>query len=277
MGIDALECVKEFYVIEALYTAVNKKTQYGIRSQERLLDDISELRNEYNSKFASAIYDYTVMVVYGEMRHGREKACHYNPKVTQESCRIDSYREALSYLPKSVLQAAVVAFDAYWNDAYYGGVKWLRIASTVLKLYGNVPNNTFCDACISLSHNASPYLDKANTNIFYIKDKGLYKDYLDFKRDQKDTNWFISRSTYQLGDRLIKLLVRAENLKFLDLRFDICIFDHERQNEWFILNYKPQEWGRHFLSSELEESECRSEEVEEEDEEDKYRLQVYRF
>lgn len=253
--VDASYAASIFYTLEALYTIVGNNMQFGMKSHERLYNDIIEYRNDFIPKLADALYDYTVMVVFGEMRHSKYHASHYIENIpTSDMGRADAFELAKDYDPSNILETATILFDparVRW-DYLYGGYKWFLIAQHGLRR-GRISDVIFCDTCFSLSHNQNPYLDKAQTNIFKIFNPEKYKNFLDYKFKHEPNDVIVCFSNY-VGYRLKKLIFRAINLGFLP-NFSVGFSDESADwVEYFIFNYTPIKWGEKIISPKLYET-----------------------
>ena len=238
--------VQEFYAIEAVYAMLAGKG-YGDydpfrHSHARWYADFTAFRSAYISQFASAIYDYTALVVAAELRHARDKASYYlKGYYTTSQEREEVYGDCTVYDPQDILKAGLKLFDTGWNawQDSFGGKKWRQIAKSGL-MKNLVSDCVFVDHCVDLSHNNSVYFDKG-AGIFRLVGKEGYSDFLDFKRICKP------QALLQRGNgRLLgKLLFRADNLGILrgfrpaDLFSDS--FDRE---ESLLLAYQPIRWGK---------------------------------
>lgn len=246
MAIDALYCVSTFYSLEALELLVVRKAEFGKHSHDKLIQDIKEFKERYVKNLSQALYDYTAMVVYGEMRHAWKTSTHYNPHVCRVSSRKESYYESLQYNPKDILEAGKRLFDpkkTIWTENF-GGEKWWFIADRV-SLYGRIGLQNFCDMCFSLSHNTSPYLDKFNSGIFMIDNKSTYKRILDLKFEADNPLEVIVTTESYLGYRLRRLVERAFILKLIPIIFPANLGNRKPADcaENYIYNYKPIVWG----------------------------------
>jgi hypothetical protein len=256
MPANALIAVTEFYVLEALHVAVAEKTEFGKYSAEKLLDDILEFKQRFVRKLSQALFDYTVSVVYGEMRHAYSKAYYYYPSIGSAWNRKQAYNKSQDYEPYSVLNAAVKQFDVEWVSDY-GGSAWKNIAKSVL-LRPKLPDQVFCDMCFSLSHNNAPYLDKTQSDIFYLYSSTKYITFLDIKFSNVQPGQLIVNYCNAVGYYLRKLIYRAMILGFVPYRpiyfgmSETCEMAQVDVTEAFILNYKPIEWGSKLFDDELE-------------------------
>lgn len=248
MPIDALFCAREYYTLESLSVVVMMGAKYGMKSHERLVNDILDFKQEYATKLAKAIFDYTVLVVYGEMRHGYNHSSHYHPDIPKNEGRSGAYHLARKYEPYSILRVGKELFSKSWGESY-GGKKWARIAERVL-LRPRVVDAVFCDMCFSLSHNNAPYFDKSQSNIFYINHSGEYKKFLDLKF-QGDILAVIQDSSLYVGFKLKQLLERARNLGFLPPRYQFKSNMDSEMAEEYILSYEHIRWGTMVLPNEL--------------------------
>lgn len=257
MSIDALYVAREFYTLEALKTLVNMNANYGCYSHDKLIEDIDEFYNKYVTSLRRALFDYTALVVYGEMRHGWKTSTHYNPSVIKSGKRNVSYESAKGFNPISILVAGENIFkEGRWENNF-GGEKWRFIANRVL-LINKLNMNNFCDMCFSLSHNTSPYLDKEESGIFKVDRREEYKKLLDFKFNCVDMLDLVQRFYNEgTGYTLAKLILRAKTLGFLqgvyldDEFYKLDSFSGDRKCfdniENFILNYEPIIWGEEYL------------------------------
>lgn len=183
MLLDISQLVQEFYAIEAV-SAMVQGDQYSCfqpmrHSHSRWYSDFTEFQKRYISQFAAAIYDYTVLVVAAELRHGKRRASRYiKDYYTTSYGREDVYRDCACYKAHDILLAGLWLFDpafVNWNEAY-GGEKWFYIAKAGL-LKGTVSDEVFIDHCVDLSHNSSIYFDK-NARIFSCRESGFIKNFL---------------------------------------------------------------------------------------------------
>lgn len=277
MSYDALLVAKEFYSLESLRYLVDSKALFGMKSHEKLVKDIDDFHMEFTSRLATMFFDYTALVVYGEMRHGENQASHYNPEL--DNCkgkgRSNSYGAAKEYNPVSILKAGESLFDpntVSWPSGYGGG-RWHNISKCGSKR--SLPENIYCDMCFSLSHNSSPYVDKSETDIFKLCDRDYYKSFLDFKFENKNPEEILVRINYEngFGKILLLLLKRAINLGFIN-ELNLCTSSKIQETEEFIMNYHPIEWGNRILSNKIiykntnSEEDYDDEEEEEENDED---------
>jgi len=268
--------VKEFYAIEAV-TAMLTGAGYGDfqlmrHSHNRWYQDFTDFRNEYISKFASAIYDYTALVVAAELRHAMRNASHYIANYYTNSLHRDEvYRDCTTYTPEGILKSGFRIFDpeqVKWSESY-GGEKWWNIAKAGL-MKGRVSDCIFIDHCVDLSHNNSVYFDKS-AGIFYLSEKEKYSDFLDWKRicDPRDL------LQEQRGAILNRLIWRADNLNIIrDCYVDNLFFTESDKAEKLLLDYRPVQWGNKHLEC-SENSILQSDEFyrEEKDEREEYERQ----
>ena len=237
--------VQEFYAIEAVSAMLSAKG-YGCfdparRSHALWYSDFMEFRSNFSAKLASAIYDYTALVVAAELRHAREKAAYYLTGYYPDTMDRDKvYTECTEYDPQDILKTGRKMFDAGWNewDSSYGGDRWRQIAKAGL-MKSSVSDCIFIDHCVDLSHNNNHYLDKG-AGIFSPLNPWNYKEFLNFKRCCEPSALIKGRSGYLLN----KLLLRAHNLGVLQdckpERLFLADFDRE---EDLLLNYQPVKWG----------------------------------
>ena len=261
MQIDVLKITSEFYYLQMI--ECEAKITPFLKSHEKWIKDFNNYKEQITDKFAEIIFDYTVLVVGGEMRHGLSKASHYNPNITQEVLRTSTFYQVKEFTPTSVLRAGVSAFDCNWHCAF-GGNAWKAIAQAGL-LYGNVPNVAFVDHCIDLQHNNGCYFNKQDANIFRIYDKNRLDIFLGDKRnysiDQMLSIWNI------VSPIVYNLILRATNLNILSKKWlavykNIITIDTIQE----VLNYTPIKWGETPLKNELKNSYNDNEEDENEQE-----------
>lgn len=276
--VETIHVVKEFYALEALKVLVSQRIEFGKKSQEKLCEDIKSFSDKYVANLANALYDYTALVAFGEMRHAKNQCYSYNVQVPHHSNRGVSYGEAVNFNPTSILIAGNNLFTRNFWGSSFGGLKWGLICDRVL-LKDKISNQTFCDMCFSLSHNNSNYLDKEQSKIFSIQSRDKYTDILNFKFECRDLEELIEYCLKSVGSQLMKLLKRARTLNLLDFKtdnrfnryveltnlqeehMDWCEkefmkknkFDNVEYIENFILEYAPIKWGDNWLSSKTKE------------------------
>lgn len=281
--VDILLCVREFYVLMAIDAI--KKTEMFKKSHEKWEDAYEKYKKKYVGQLAKAVYDYTVLAVAGEMRHGVRGANLCNAEIIQQSSRETAFHAARIYTAKSILDAAIVAFDCgeetildeghscgqcdeedcngdecdnweypepepsknklRWNSGF-GGRAWLKIAEAGL-LLDTLGEIGFIDHCIDLSHNNSPYFDKHQAGIFFLANKDWYRDCLDYKRKSKALDLI---ATFPCSTRLNSLVERAVTLKILPEVTPKYGTLAESAVE-FIMKYKPIVWGKRVLTTRL--------------------------
>jgi len=209
--------VQEFYAIEAIYAmlSVNKGNNFEPmrHSHSRWHMDYNDFRDKYISKFASAIYDYTVLVVAAELRHCKNQASQYiREYYTTFLSRDDVYEECSVYNPHDILLAGIRMFDTgrvEWRKSYGGG-KWRQIAKAGL-MKDKVTDCVFIDHCVDLSHNNSVYFDKCAEK-FFLPNRHEYQKLLTKKRYSEPQALIGTKQ----GLRFHKLLSRANNLNIIN-------------------------------------------------------------
>ena len=247
ISVDITKCIREFYLLECMN--ILKKVTPFRHSHEKWLEDFNDYRDTYIDKLEQAIYDYTVMVVGGEIRHAYNHCSIYNPNAPIGGSRDSSYTSILEYTPESIAYTAYRLFnDAdYWEHGY-GGKPWANIAKTI-NLRNKLPKVAYIDHCVDLSHNTSPYFDKYQSNIFLLDSKHAYINLLNTKKDCSPMyliNYIgrASRHAYKLYKRAINLDILSHNIEiFIDLRQNHAIN--------FILDYTPINWGTTKLKHEI--------------------------
>lgn len=245
MLLDISQLVQEFYAMEAV-SAMIQGTQYSCfqpmrHSHSRWYSDFTEFQKRYISQFAAAIYDYTVLVVAAELRHGKRQASRYIKNYyTTSYGREDVYRNCACYKAHDILLAGLRLFDpnlVNWEESF-GGEKWFYIAKAGL-LRGTVSDEVFIDHCVDLSHNNSIYFDKS-AGIFRLQDKGLYQEFLDHKRVCEPQSLIKG----QFGYRLNRLFLRAAQLGILMNCQPKHLFPpFSTENENALFAYRPVRWG----------------------------------
>lgn len=237
--------VQEFYSIEAISGMITG-TQYSHfepmrHSHCRWYQDFSGFRNEFIAKFASAIYDYTVLAVAAELRHCNQKASHYiNGYYSSSLFRDQVYRDCTVYNAHDILTMGIKMFDTQrvgWTRGF-GGEKWKEISKAGL-VKGKVNDCVFIDHCVDLSHNSSVYFDKS-AGIFSLSNIDHYKSFLDMKRVCKPRVLIRKKKGYVFN----RLLWRAKNLSIIQgenrHRLFSSVYD---ETESSLLCYRPIQWG----------------------------------
>lgn len=247
--VDILMAVREFYVIQATEAllATNGKFEPYRKSHERVYADFTDFSNRYVPQLARLIYDYTVKVCAGEMRHAGASSRYSLVEFDCSACsRSWTYMHCERYTDISLLKAGIAIFDEInqWN-AGFGGEKWQKIAEAGL-LYHRVPAAVFIDHCVDLTHNGSIYFDKG-AGLVRLSGTQRYINFLDWKYIASPKQLI---SVCIVGETLYKILQRMANVGILDFR------PHERHEgdttEWEILEYEAIEWGTRTLSDKIE-------------------------
>jgi hypothetical protein len=238
--------VQEFYAIEAV-SALLQTDKYICfepmrHSHSRWHRDFTDFRDDYITRFAAAIFDYTVMVVAAELRHCGEKATMYiNGYYNSDLSRNQVYAECSVYDAHDILTAGLRLFDSCWVDwkRSFGGKKWWQIAKAGT-LKGVVCDCTFIDHCVDLSHNNSVYFDK-NAGLFRLDNSNAYKEFLDLKRDCAPRQLLAEPR----GRDFNRLLRRANTLGII---WTQPVPDGQAaardESESLLLRYKPMTWGK---------------------------------
>ena len=250
---EATSAINEFYGLMSLDALVmNSKLFEPYRhSHKRWLEDFIEYRNLYIDKLEQAIYDYTVLVVGGELRHADEYCSFSLEGFPYAHRRSDAYELVKDFSPEFILAAGEEGFSKYEWEAGYGGSLWADIAraGTLRNKLGKIG---FIDHCVDLSHNNSIYFDKLDSGIFWLNSSSMYKSFLDQKRTEKPE---VVLSCSYKSPTLYRLVQRGLTLGFLsDIYLEPFLYTPESvQNSYdlkvvintnkFILNYRPIEWG----------------------------------
>jgi len=239
--------VAEFYALQTI-ELLSKADRFK-RSHEKWLRDFHEYKRLFETKFANALFDYTALVVYGELRHSRRRCGLHHPSISQGGPRSGSYAEAEKYSPAFIAEAGLLLFYEYEWDTAYGGERWGAIAKAlhrrVNKLNHFDNDIVFIDHCVDLSHNSSHYLDKSESDIFCNSCKSTYTDILNKKAEADDPVWLLGY--LELSHRLHKLVLRGVNLGILPE--DIPQHKgNDKRNEHVdrLLGYRSIGWGEKY-------------------------------
>jgi len=274
MSLDAIYATSTFYTLQALKVLV--KPEFGRKSAEKLLSDILDYESKYIEKLSIMLFDYSVLVCYGEMRHAKSQCSHLIPAIKQGGNRNGSYIIAKDFSPINILRLAEKQFGNYTWGSAYGGKKWANIAHTVLKK-GRIDNLIFCDTCFSLSHNNSPYVNKEEAKIFKLNSCNEYKKFLDIKFSLTPVE-IIKNALPKLNTNVLKFIQRAINLGYIKENIPVTMNfdDHYHQKyEEFVFSYMPINWGKNFIPEVFVESkECFSSENDERNDERDYNSSV---
>lgn len=201
----------QFYSIMALALCI--KPQFGVHSHDKFMRDFEEYRNDFNSHVAKMFYDYIALICLGEMRHGAENSdFELDIECFNSKGRDDIWFGRRDWSADSVLRMAKDFFNEFKNPwrRGYGGNKWRMIAEGGLK-YGKVADEVFIDYCFDLEHNNCYIFDKGGY-MFYLPSKHELKDFLDYKRNLKET-WRLL--AYAQTWELQEFVSRAANIGLL--------------------------------------------------------------
>ena len=245
--IDIYCAVKEFYGIlslEALQIA-NPQFEHFKHSHAKWAEDLEAYKNEYASHFSSAIYDYTVVVCAGEIRHAKKHAWISHPNFSSSTDRDEVYNECVVYKSQQIAEISEIIFgkEANW-DSGYGGLKWAQIAHAAT-LRTKLNNISFIDHCVDLSHNNSVYFDKGAGIFKLTRDSRSYLNMLNTKRDEAPDVVLQSLKSKKLQ----KLLERAITLG-ITWNIPSASKDYYDTAIEAVLNYRPIEWGTLNLNKE---------------------------
>ncbi len=209
--------VAEFYTLEALVLLCNEKFIPFKHSHERFRQDLFEYKTHYESRLASAMYEYIVYAIAGEARHAEDKATEYLPELPNGGCRSAIIGKIEEYSPLSIAkETSEIFLNATWEDGY-GGYKWYTIAQAIL-LYHKLPTTAFIDHVVDLSHNGGSCFNKDDYRIFFVEPNYAY--FLSKKTEAKEPcDLFEAVLHYALhvgcSHKLLGLISRAEMLGFL--------------------------------------------------------------
>lgn len=277
---DIEDVVYTFYALEALKCLMlpSLKEKSGFtphrHSHERWRERLESFAKEFNSRLARLLYDYTALVVAGEIRHTIQEASHrliddeFFARETEWDVdhqtydggrdRIGCYQSINRYYSAdSILKAGRAIFGPLvdWSQRY-GGEKWLAIAEAGL-LYGKIPDTAFIDHCVDLSHNGSIYFDK-KAGLLWLESNARYIEFLDYKRAISDPRSLLQYYATKSID-LAKLKNSAIALEILDKDF-VAPEQGFRWGSWRALEIdetfpEPIKWGKQILSSKLRRNE----------------------
>ena len=120
-------------------------TSSGSRDFQEYLADTENL--------ACAMFDYSTLVCFGEMRHGAQYCSMCNPCVPYARERDESYRSAIRFTPDSILDSAYSLFTEGKWESGYGGAAWALIAEVALNRLrqkeGWSIDEVFIDRCVT--------------------------------------------------------------------------------------------------------------------------------
>lgn len=242
--LNIFQLVQEFYAMEALSAMLlmNQGSRFHPlrHSHERWRRDFGNFQNEYITKFAAAIYDYTALVVAAELRHCRKRASrHIKGYYNSDLDRDMVYKDCSAYAPKDILTAGIRMFDTNsvkWEGGF-GGEKWYQIAKAGL-MKDTVCDCVFIDHCVDLAHNNSIYFDKG-AGIFFLPCVVQYQEFLNFKRS------CFPQDLMEVGhgDIFRKLLSRAVTLNLAEHLPPYVSTRACKTSESALLDYRPVVWN----------------------------------
>jgi len=243
MSVDAIYAATTFYALQAIKVLLSS-AEFGRHSAEKLEYDVLEYERQFINKLSTMLFDYSAMVVFGEMRHAQRQCDVYIQDVPQCRERSKSYSEAINYDPYSILHAGIKQFDRAWSHSF-GGRPWQMI-SKISAQRNNMNDILYCDTCFSLSHNTSPYLNKYETKIFKISDVGDYKDFLDSKFIYTPET-LLDIIQRKFCYTIFKFVERLKNLGFTKIQLIDYSDNRADKTESKILSYVPVNWGNKIL------------------------------
>ena len=251
--------VQDFYGLMSLDALVLLDNTYEPfrHSHAKWRREYDEYRANYIKRLADLIYDYTVTVVGGELRHGNRQSTHYVKDLSQGGYRAEYYPIIHRYNPTDILRAGVANFACEWADDY-GGELWKIIAQAGLDRE-KLGDLCFIDHCVDLSHNSCSYFDKCSSKIMRLDSNSTYKNFLDFKRRCTPTELLCS---YNISSYLRDFVSRAE---VLGITNKVVYYKPEGQCTYYgvyeldsyiekLIKRQPLNWGTRELSPELAES-----------------------
>lgn len=260
--IHVFQGILEFYALESI-SAMAKTIPFK-HSHEKWLKEFTEFKNKYNTQFANAFFDYTVLACLGEARHA-DAASNYEIKGfpnADGTVRRDIYR-CPHFEPKSALQVCALLYSHHddWKPQY-GGKPWEDIAKGGLYYYSDNPS-VFIDYMVDLSHNNGVFFNKCNHIFRLYTDEHVIKEFLSMKRYQTpETVYDYCRVSCSL--ETVRFFKRAINLGIIQFAqvvphravgytkpytCDLVLEgDYEDTNLNAIMNYVPIKWGTSVLT-----------------------------
>lgn len=257
--IHVFQGILEFYALESI-SAMAKTIPFR-HSHEKWLKEFTEFKNKFDSQFANAFFDYTVLACLGEARHA-ENASNYEIKgfpSGDECARRDIYL-CPHFEPKSALQTCASLYSHHddWKPQY-GGQPWEDIAKGGLYYFSDNPS-VFVDYMVDLSHNNGVFFNKNNHIFRLYTDEYVIRDFLNMKRYQTpETVYDYCSDSCSL--ETIRLCKRAITLGIIGFTFHRAVGyvkpnyndttlkgDYEDSNLNAIMNYVPIKWGTSVLS-----------------------------
>ena len=168
-----------------------------------LLKDLSE-------KMARVMFDYLSLAAMGEARNFKRGEYKIpNLKGSSES-RIGAQKHARNYNPYVFLNKLKTLFSLEGWASGYGGVKWRNICDAAL-MYKKVPNITFIDHIINITHNGGTAFDKGI--LLYLSCNSTFQRFLCCKRDYDDfINNYYGESSLYMSSQVFHLLKNVVSL-----------------------------------------------------------------
>lgn len=204
-------CLHEFYALIAL-DAIAKVRPF-VHSHEKWEKDFHEYMEYFVSNLARVIYDYTVLAVLSELRHGCKSNLVLDIPNFMRSERYQIFAWAKEYTSNSILRTGEYLFSSdnnYWAS-HYGGDSWKAIAKAGL-MYGKIPDLVFIDHCVDLCHNSGSYFDK-RLGILACVDNSIFMKFLDAKKHSFNPYVELSQGVSYTFNNLV---VRATNLEIIE-------------------------------------------------------------
>lgn len=212
-----------FYVLTGMQAILGRKEFDFYYSCENLRKDIEDYLNYITDIFSKMLYEYTVLVTFGELRYVGDKTnqravyvknllpqrLKINPDFLYKRSYYKSYLTiATNFSPESICQTGMLLFNNLCWEREYGGKNWGVIADIIQK-YRQYPAHVFIDYCSDIEHNSGSYLNK---------DCGLFKGstdnlrcILDIKRNSSIFA-LIDYTRCNLDAKTVKLIIRFINV-----------------------------------------------------------------
>lgn len=212
-----------FYVLTGMQAILGRKEFDFYYSCENLRKDIEDYLNYITDIFSKMLYEYTVLVTFGELRYAGDKInqrvvyvknllpqrLKINPDYLYKRSYYKSYLTiATNFSPESICQTGMLLFNNFCWEREYGGKNWGIIADIIQK-YRQYPAHVFIDYCSDIEHNSGNYLNK---------DCGLFKGSTDNLRcilDIKRNSSIFALIDYvrcNLDAKTVKLIIRFINV-----------------------------------------------------------------
>lgn len=212
-----------FYVLTGMQAILGRKEFDFYYSCENLRKDIENYLNYITDIFSKMLYEYTVLVTFGELRYAEDKTNQravYVKNLLPQRLKINSnflykrnyYKSYLAiatdFSPESICQTGMLLFNNLCWEREYGGKNWGVIADIIQK-YKQYPAHVFIDYCSDIEHNSGSYLNK-DCGLFKGNSEDLHR-ILDIKRNNSIFT-LIDYVRCNLDAKTVKLIIRFINV-----------------------------------------------------------------